>query len=136
MSLLSTKGVYGLICIFEISKGNSSSPVSLQDISNNINVSKNYLEQIINNLRSAGLIASIKGLKGGYYLSRPLSEISYYEIFNLLEKDFGLSRVTLNTPYSLFIKEYDEKLKELFNKPLSSFEAFKQEANAYLNYVI
>ena len=132
MSLLSTKGVYGLICIFEISKGNSSSPISLKDISDNINVSKNYLEQIINNLRSA----SIKGLKGGYYLSRPLSEISYYEIFNLLEKDFGLSRITLNTPYSLFIKEYDEKLKELFNKPLSSFEAFKQEANAYLNYVI
>lgn len=136
MSLLSTKGVYGLICIFEISKGNSSEPVSLKDISKHMNVSKNYLEQIINNLRSAGIVASVKGLKGGYYLLRPLSEISYYEIFNLLEKDFGLSSIALNAPYSLFIKEYDEKLKRLFDEPLSSFEAFKQEANAYLNYII
>lgn len=136
MSLLSTKGVYGLICIFEISKGNSNEPVSLKDISKHMNVSKNYLEQIINNLRSAGIVASVKGLKGGYYLLRPLSEISYYEIFNLLEKDFGLSSIALSTPYSLFIKEYDEKLKKLFDEPLSSFEAFKQEANAYLNYII
>lgn len=136
MSLISTKGLYGLVCVFEISKGGSNDPVSLKDISERINVSKNYLEQILNSLRSAGIVGSIKGIRGGYYLLRPLSEISYYEVFNLLEKDFGLCKTPLISPYSLFIKEYDDKLKELFGAPLSSFEAFKKEANTYLNYMI
>ncbi|EAL3879581.1 Rrf2 family transcriptional regulator [Campylobacter fetus] len=137
MSLLSTKGVYGLMSMFEISKGDQKNPVSLKDISQNIGVSKDYLEQVLNTLRNAGFVSSIKGLKGGYFLNKTLDEITFYDIFYALENDFGLTSLNVeHSSYNLFFKEYNEKLTELFSKPLSSFKEYQSQAKKYLNYVI
>lgn len=138
MSLLSTKGIYGLMAIFEIAKGDRKNPVSLKDISNSTGVSKSYLEQVLNALRGAGLVSSVKGLKGGYFLQKTLDEVSFYDVFCLLEKDFCLTNVEAaqTGSYSIFFKEYEGKLKELFSMPLSSFEGYKDKAKQYLNYVI
>ena len=123
MSLLTTKGVDGLMAILKISKGDRSNPISLKDISLAINVSKNYLEQLLNSLRKDGIVGSIKGIKGGYYLSKPIDEITLYELFSSLENEFNLINIELeNTLYNLFFKEYNDKLKEIFMQPLSSIK--------------
>ena len=77
MALLSTKGVYGLMAILEIAKASEISPISIKEISDRILVSKNYLEQILNGLRGAGLIESIKGKNGGYFLAMSADKISF-----------------------------------------------------------
>lgn len=137
MSLLTTKGVYGLMAIIEISKGDRTNPVSLKDISIAIDVSKNYLEQLLNSLRKDGIVGSIKGIKGGYYLSKAIDEITLYDIFNSLENEFNLVSLELeNNSYDIFFKEYNEKLKELFMQPLSSIKIDQEQAGKYLNYVI
>ncbi|MBR2158795.1 MAG: Rrf2 family transcriptional regulator [Campylobacter sp.] len=137
MSLLTTKGVYGLMAIIEISKGDRTNPVSLKDISLVTNISKNYLEQLLNNLRKNGIVSSIKGIKGGYYLSKALDEITLFDIFNSLENEFNLVSTELrNSPYGAFFDEYDKKLKELFTHPLSSIKINSEQAGKYLNYVI
>ena len=110
MSLLTTKGVYGLMAIIEISKGDRTNPVSLKDISLVTNISKNYLEQLLNNLRKDGIVSSIKGIKGGYYLSKALDEITLFDIFNSLENEFNLVNTELrDSPYGAFFDEYDKK---------------------------
>ncbi|ARR00642.1 MULTISPECIES: RrF2 family transcriptional regulator [Campylobacter] len=137
MSLLTTKGVYGLMAILEISKGDRSNPVSLKEISTAIDVSKNYLEQLLNSLRKDGIVGSIKGIKGGYYLSKTIDEITLYDIFNSLENEFNLISIELNiSPYDIFFKEYNNKLKELFMQPLSSIKIDSKQAGKYLNYII
>ena len=137
MSLLTTKGVYGLMAIIEISKGDRTNPVSLKDISIAIDVSKNYLEQLLNSLRKDGIVGSIKGIKGGYYLSKALDEITLFDIFNSLENEFNLVSLELeNSSYDIFFKEYNEKLKELFMQPLSSIKIDQEQAGKYLNYII
>lgn len=138
MALLSTKGIYGLMAILEIAKGDKQNPVSLKDMSNTIGVSKNYLEQVLNILRNAKIAGSIKGLKGGYFLLKTLDEITFYDIFYLMENDFSLVNNTnvKNNEYSLFFKEYNDKIKELFSNPLSSFGDYEKQAKKYLNYVI
>lgn len=137
MSLLTTKGVYGLMAIIEISKGDRTNPVSLKDISIAIDVSKNYLEQLLNSLRKDGIVGSIKGIKGGYYLSKAIDEITLYDIFNSLENGFNLVSLELeNSSYDIFFKEYNEKLKELFMQPLSSIKIDQEQAGKYLNYII
>lgn len=137
MSLLTTKGVYGLMAIIEISKGDRTNPVSLKDISIAIDVSKNYLEQLLNSLRKDGIVGSIKGIKGGYYLSKAIDEITLYDIFNSLENEFNLVSLELkNSSYDIFFKEYNEKLKELFMQPLSSIKIDQEQAGKYLNYII
>lgn len=137
MSLLTTKGVYGLMAIIEISKGDRTNPVSLKDISIAIDVSKNYLEQLLNSLRKDGIVGSIKGIKGGYYLSKAIDEITLYDIFNSLENEFNLVSLELeNSSYDIFFKEYNKKLKELFMQPLSSIKIDQEQAGKYLNYII
>ncbi|WP_086246505.1 RrF2 family transcriptional regulator [Campylobacter vicugnae] len=137
MSLLTTKGVYGLMAIIEISKGDRTNPVSLKDISIAIDVSKNYLEQLLNSLRKDGIVGSIKGIKGGYYLSKAIDEITLYDIFNSLENEFNLVSLELeNSSYDIFFKEYNEKLKEIFMQPLSSIKIDQEQAGKYLNYII
>ena len=100
-------------------------------------ISKNYLEQLLNNLRKNGIVSSIKGIKGGYYLSKALDEITLFDIFNSLENEFNLVSLELeNNSYDIFFKEYNEKLKELFMQPLSSIKIDQEQAGKYLNYII
>ncbi len=125
------------MAILEISKGDRSNPVSLKEISTAIDVSKNYLEQLLNSLRKDGIVGSIKGIKGGYYLSKTIDEITLYDIFNSLENEFNLISIELNiSPYDIFFKEYNNKLKELFMQPLSSIKIDSKQAGKYLNYII
>lgn len=85
MLRLSTKGQYGVRAMFEIAKGYNAGPVSIKAISKEQEVSIAYLEQILNKLRKAGLILSVKGPGGGYVLSREPEKISIGAILRELE---------------------------------------------------
>jgi len=85
MLRLSTKGQYGVRAMFEIARGYPEQPVTIKEISERQDVSVPYLEQILNKLRRAGLIKSMKGPGGGYLLARRPDEISIASILNELE---------------------------------------------------
>ena len=113
MSLITTKGADGLMAVFEVSKGTSEHPVSINAISANIGVSRNYLEQILNALKKAGIISALKGMKGGYYLSKNLSEISFGEVLDTLENDFGFFAKDIEGEYKELFGTLDKELKKL-----------------------
>ena len=137
MALLSTKGVYGLMAILEIAKASEISPISIKEISDRICVSKNYLEQILNGLRGAGLIESIKGKNGGYFLAISADKISFGDVFKTMEKDFKLTNLKVNNPnVDFFFKQYDERLLKLFDEPISKFEEYKEESTKFLDFSI
>jgi len=85
MLRLSTRGQYGVRAMFEIAKGYPSTPTAIREISERQEVSVAYLEQILNTLRHAGLILSVRGPGGGYLLSRGPALISIGEILRALE---------------------------------------------------
>jgi Rrf2 family protein len=85
MLRLSTKGQYGVRAMFEIAKGYPVNPITIKEISHAQDVSVSYLEQILNRLRKAGLISSVKGPGGGYVLTRQPSDISIGQILRELE---------------------------------------------------
>ena len=76
MLRLSTKSQYGVRAMFEIAKGYHSGPVTIKQISERQSVSVAYLEQILNTLRKAGIILSVRGPGGGYVLNREPDAIS------------------------------------------------------------
>ena len=47
MPLISTKGVYGLTAMYELSKHQEDTPMQIKDISANANIPQNYLEQLL-----------------------------------------------------------------------------------------
>jgi len=85
MLRLSTKGQYGVRAMYEIAKGSGLGPVTIKRISQEQHVSVAYLEQILNKLRRAGIIKSVKGPGGGYMLARDPKLISIGEILKELE---------------------------------------------------
>ncbi len=85
MMKISTKGEYGLRAMIDLTVRYGNGPVLLKDIAQRQNVSKKYLDHLISGLRTAGLVRSIRGARGGYLLARSPKEIRLLEIIQTLE---------------------------------------------------
>ncbi|WP_296113701.1 Rrf2 family transcriptional regulator [uncultured Anaerococcus sp.] len=88
---LSTRGRYGLRAICYIAENQSRGYVPVSEISENLSLSENYLEQLVRLLKKDGLIKSTRGPKGGYKVNKDLASISIGEILRSLEGDMTTS---------------------------------------------
>ncbi len=88
---LSTKGRYGLMSMYRLSKYYGEGPVSLKTIAEEENLSEAYLEQLFTRLKKDKLVESVRGAQGGYFLSRDPKEIKIGDIINSLEGEVELS---------------------------------------------
>ena len=68
--------------------------VTAKEISTRQAVSPKYLEHLLASLRSAGLIRSVRGPKGGHTLTRPPDEINLREIYYVFEGTEGFVECT------------------------------------------
>jgi Rrf2 family cysteine metabolism transcriptional repressor len=82
---LSTKGHYGLHAIMDLAAHHGQGASLLRDICRPHNFSEKYLEQLLRLLHQAGLVESVRGARGGYWLARPPEEITLLEIVEALE---------------------------------------------------
>lgn len=64
-------------------KGNS--PVQLSVISESQKISKKFLIQLLLRLKSANIVDSSRGIAGGYYLTRPPSQISLADVVRAID---------------------------------------------------
>jgi len=65
-------------------------PVYLKDIARAGQMSEKYLSQLVLPLRSAGLVNTFRGAKGGYVLGKNVSEITLADIVEAMEGDMSL----------------------------------------------
>ena len=82
---LSTRAKYGLKALIDLGLYSEKEAVSLQSIAGRQNISVSYLEQLMALLKKAGLVKSVRGAAGGYFLGRPAEEISVGDILSVLE---------------------------------------------------
>ena len=82
---LSTRTRYGIRSILELAENYGKGPVQLKKIAKDQEISIKYLEQLVAILKSAGIVNSVRGAKGGYMLAKPPKEIKLSECFNYLE---------------------------------------------------
>ena len=82
---LSTKGRYALRLMLDIALQPSDGPVSLRDVSLREEISVKYLEQLVPSLTRAGLLRSVRGIGGGYVLTRKPDEYTVGEIIRAAE---------------------------------------------------
>jgi len=87
---ISTKIRYGARAMLELASHYGEGPIELKEIAKKEDISLKYLEQVINPLRAAGLVKSIRGSKGGYSLAKPPSEICLYDVVETLEGPLNL----------------------------------------------
>lgn len=82
----STKARYGLRLMVELAVNyDIEQPMPLSVIAERQDLSEGYLEQLITALRKGGLVRSIRGAHGGYFLSRSPQEITAGDVIRVLE---------------------------------------------------
>lgn len=84
---LSVRGEYALraLIVLGLDYIEDDSVVRIQEISTRQNIPKRFLEQILNDLKSAGVLESKRGIAGGYRLKRPPEDITLAEVIRHIE---------------------------------------------------
>jgi Rrf2 family protein len=82
---LSTRTRYGSRALAELAAAYPGQVLSLKDVAKNQHLSVKYLEHIMTTLRVAGLVRPVRGMRGGYTLTRPPGRITLREVFETLE---------------------------------------------------
>ena len=86
---LPAKTEYAIKAAFELSRHyGSSAPVSVEAIAESQNIPQKFLVQILVRLGQAGIVRSVRGMGGGYLLSRHPSQITLLDIFVGIDKSF------------------------------------------------
>ncbi len=82
---LSTRSRYGLRAVVELAMEYGQGPLQIKVIAKRQEISNKYLEQLMAILKSAGVVRSIRGAKGGYILAKEPAQIRVSDVFTALE---------------------------------------------------
>ncbi|BEU88542.1 Rrf2 family transcriptional regulator [Selenomonas sp. TAMA-11512] len=112
---ISAKGRYGLAAISYLAKHYmSESPTTILSISEELSISKIYLEQVFSLLKRAKLVTSSKGAQGGYQLAVSPHTLTAYDVLSAIE----LSLMEKVTPSADHATELDQALITAVYNPL------------------
>jgi Rrf2 family protein len=88
--MLSKKTQYAFHALVHLAEHADKGPVLISEIAQEKNISIKFLENILLELKNAGILGSKKGKGGGYYLMRPPKEIALAKIIRLLDGPIAL----------------------------------------------
>ena len=85
---LSCKSEYALLALMALAdRFNLGDPLQIRQISQDQNIPDRYLEQLLSQLRKAGMVRSQRGAKGGYFLAREPWNLTVLEVLTCIEGD-------------------------------------------------
>ncbi len=85
MLKLGRKVGYGLIALLHVAELEGDELATCREIAEAHNIPPELLGKVLQTLKKAGLVLSIQGVKGGYRLERPLTEIPVGEVIEALD---------------------------------------------------
>jgi Rrf2 family protein len=115
---------YGLFGVMHLAKQPPGKITPLSEISDLQEVPEKFLAKIFQSLSKAGIIRSHRGVKGGFSLARPASEISFREVVEIihgpyfLAKCFNVEEVCdrKNCAVKVLLEKAQNTLMELFQE--------------------
>lgn len=85
MRSLSKKTQYGLRALYALARAYGTKPMLIARLAEAEVIPKKFLEQILLQLKTKGLVQSKKGKGGGYSLSRPPMEITLGTVIRMID---------------------------------------------------
>lgn len=83
---ITTRSEYGMRAMLLLASQAEGTRMSTTALSERGNIPRKYLEQILRDLKSAGLVRSFAGVRGGYQLTRSAAEITAGEVIRSLDQ--------------------------------------------------
>jgi Rrf2 family protein len=109
---VSAKAEYAVRAAMELAAAPDERPVKKSAIVDAQRIPGKFLENILSELRNAGLVESQRGSDGGYWLARPASEISVADVMRAVEGP--LASVRSQRPEALEYEGLAEPLQKLW----------------------
>ena len=75
---------YGLRCLLQLAKAPEGKVVSVKEVAKLEGLSGAYAEKLLRLLAKGGLVHSMRGIKGGYILNRPASQVTVGDVVRAL----------------------------------------------------
>lgn len=88
--MLSKKTQYAFHALVYLAEHNETGPVLISEIAQKKNISIKFLENILLELKNAGILSSKKGKGGGYFLLKPPEDIMLARVIRLLDGPIAL----------------------------------------------
>jgi Rrf2 family protein len=82
---VTAKADYAVRAVVELAAGSKDSPRKVEEVAQAQDIPVSFLENILTQLRSAGIVRSQRGPDGGYWLSRPAEGLSLATVIRAVE---------------------------------------------------
>lgn len=86
---VSLKTTYAIQAALDLALSTGEDPVRAKAIARRQGIPARFLEQVLNAMKKAGLVQSLRGAAGGYTLNKPPSDISIAAIVEALDGPFA-----------------------------------------------
>jgi Rrf2 family protein len=91
---ITAKADYAVRAAAELAAAEGTGPIKGERIATAQDIPLKFLENILSELRTAGLVASRRGAEGGYWLDRPASEVTVADVLRAVEGPLASIRGT------------------------------------------
>jgi Rrf2 family protein len=82
---VTAKADYAVRAVVELASGGQDSPRKVDEVAQAQGIPVSFLENILTQLRSAGLVRSQRGPEGGYWLAHPPEDINLAQVIRAVE---------------------------------------------------
>ena len=82
---VTAKADYAVRAIVELANSSQDSPRKVDEVAQAQNIPVSFLENILTQLRSSGIVRSQRGPEGGYWLGHPAHEVTLAQIIRAVE---------------------------------------------------
>ncbi len=82
---VTAKADYAVRAVIELAAGGSEAPRKVEEVAQAQHIPLSFLENILTQLRSSGIVRSQRGPEGGYWLARPANEVNLAEVIRAVE---------------------------------------------------
>ena len=88
--MLSMKTQYAFKALMYLAQNDNGEPVLIAEIADKKNIPLKFLENILLELKKAGILNSKKGKGGGYFFNQPPSDVRLAKVIRLIEGPIAL----------------------------------------------
>ena len=123
---VSAKADYALRAAAELAVAEGTGPVKGEQLARTQGIPPKFLENILLELRHAGLVQSQRGAEGGYWLARPADEITLAQVIRAVEGP--LANVRGVRPEELSYEGAAAPLRDIFVALRANIRAILEDA--------
>jgi Rrf2 family protein len=132
MISITSKSVYALSALVELAHHEGGDPMPVSEIARRRELPSQFLEQLFGTLRRANIVSSRRGVKGGYVLAKPASEITALEVVQTLDGEISEDQLTI-APWGEVVGALRQQLAERDLATLA--EAESSDAGGAMYYI-